>query len=79
MQQAGVAGYDVASWNGLAVPVRTGHPALDIGAFLAGMGILGVVIGVVESSMARLRLVRVPKLLVGATALAALAAVLVVR
>jgi formate hydrogenlyase subunit 4 len=64
---------------GLAVPVRTGHPALDIGAFLAGMGILGVVIGIVESCMARLRLARVPKLLVGATALAALAAVLVVR
>jgi len=25
---------------GLAVPVRTGHPLLDIGAFLAGMGVL---------------------------------------
>jgi formate hydrogenlyase subunit 4 len=64
---------------GLAVPIRTGHPLLDLGAFLAGMGVLGVVIGVVESSMARLRLLRVPKLLVGATALAMLAAVLVVR
>jgi formate hydrogenlyase subunit 4 len=38
---------------------------------------LAVLIGVVESSMARLQLVRVPKLLVGATALAVLALVLV--
>jgi formate hydrogenlyase subunit 4 len=43
------------------------------------MLILAVVIGVVESSMARLRLLRIPKLLVGATALAVLAVVLVLR
>lgn len=64
---------------GLAVPVRTGNVLLDGGAFLAGMGVLAVVIGVVESSMPRLRLVRVPKLVVGATALAVLAVVLVLR
>jgi formate hydrogenlyase subunit 4 len=61
------------------VPVRTGNPLLDLGAFLVGMLILAVVIGVVESSMARLRLLRIPKLLVGATALAVLAVVLVLR
>jgi formate hydrogenlyase subunit 4 len=43
------------------------------------MAVLGVALGIVESSMARLRLVRVPKLLVGATALALLAVVLVLR
>ena len=64
---------------GIAVPVRTGNPLLDLGAFLAGMLILAVVIGIVESSMARLRLLRIPKLLVGATALAVLAVVLVLR
>ncbi len=64
---------------GLAVPVRSGRPLLDAGAFLAGMLGLAVLIGILESSMARLRLVRVPKLLVGATALAVLAVVLVLR
>jgi len=64
---------------GLAVPLRSGHVLLDAGGFLGGILALGVVIGVVESSMARLRLVAVPKLLVGATALAVLALVLVLR
>ena len=50
----------------LAVPVR-------IGALLA----LAVVVGVIESTMARLRLNRVPMLLAGATVLAALAVLLV--
>jgi formate hydrogenlyase subunit 4 len=64
---------------GLAVPVRSGHPLLDAFASLGGMMLLAVIVGIVESSMARLRLVRVPKLLVGATALALLAVVLVLR
>ena len=62
---------------GLAVPLRSGHPLCQAGAFLGGMLLLGVVIGIVESSMARLRLTRVPKLLAGATALAVLALILV--
>jgi formate hydrogenlyase subunit 4 len=37
---------------------------------------LGVTVGVVESTMARLRLLRVPQLLVGASALAILAFIL---
>jgi formate hydrogenlyase subunit 4 len=64
---------------GLSVPVRSGKPLLDALAFVGGMAALAVVIGVVESTMARLRLVLVPKLLVGATALAVLAVVLVLR
>ena len=64
---------------GLAVPVRTGDLFLDVASFLGGMFLLAVVIGVVESSMARLQLLRVPKLLVGATALAVVAVVLVLR
>lgn len=57
----------------LAVPVRTGNPWADMAAALLGMAVLGVVVGTVESSMARLRLLRVPQLLVGAGALSALA------
>jgi len=64
---------------GLVVPVRTGNAWLDLAAALAGMFGVAVAVGVVESSMARLRLLRVPQLLVGAGALAALALVLSLR
>jgi formate hydrogenlyase subunit 4 len=40
---------------------------------------LAVAIGVVESVMARLRLVRIPQLLVGATILSAFAMMLILR
>jgi formate hydrogenlyase subunit 4 len=61
------------------LPVRSGHPLVDGAAFLGGVVLVGVAIGTAESSMARLRLRRVPKLLVGATAMAVLALVLVLR
>jgi len=64
---------------GIAVPVRTGSPWVDGGAFLAGMAVLAIAIGIVESTMARLRLVRVPQLLVSAGGLAAIALVLTFR
>lgn len=62
---------------GLLVPVHTGSLLIDAAAFLAGMAALGVLTGIVESSMARLRLTSVPQLLIGAGALSALALVLV--
>ncbi|MEK7865691.1 MAG: hydrogenase, partial [Planctomycetota bacterium] len=46
---------------------------------LVAMGLLGVTIGAIESSMARLRLYRVPQFLVGAGAMSALAFVLVMK
>jgi formate hydrogenlyase subunit 4 len=45
----------------------------------AGLGVVAVAVGVVESVMARLRLVRVPQLLVGAAALALVATILQLR
>jgi formate hydrogenlyase subunit 4 len=63
----------------IALPFRTGDPWIDGAVSLAGMALLALLIGVVESSMARLRLTRVPQLLVGAATLAALALVLVLR
>jgi formate hydrogenlyase subunit 4 len=45
----------------------------------AGLGVVAVAVGVVESVMARLRLVRVPQLLVGAAALALFATILQLR
>jgi formate hydrogenlyase subunit 4 len=64
---------------GVIVPVRTGDPLADGAAFLGGMAAVAVGIGVVESTMARLRMMNVPKLLLGATALAVLALILVGR
>ncbi|MBI4616365.1 MAG: NADH-quinone oxidoreductase subunit H [Planctomycetes bacterium] len=64
---------------GLAVPVRSGNILADSAAAAAGMLAVAVLVGVVESTLARLRLVRVPQLLVGAGVLSALALVLVLR
>jgi formate hydrogenlyase subunit 4 len=58
---------------GLVVPVRSGRLPVDAAAFGSGMLALAAVVGLVESVMARLRLVRVPQLLTGAAALALLA------
>jgi formate hydrogenlyase subunit 4 len=55
---------------------QTGAVILDSVLALAAMAALAVLVGVVESCMARLRLLLVPQLLVGAAALAALALVL---
>jgi len=63
----------------LALPFVTGNPLLDWVVFIASMLLLAVVIGVVESVMARLRLVRIPQLLVAATILAAFSTLLVIR
>lgn len=62
---------------GVLVPLHTGHAWLDAVAVVAGIFVVAVGVGVVESSMARLRLVRVPQLLVGAGVMAALAVLLV--
>jgi formate hydrogenlyase subunit 4 len=64
---------------GLLVPVRSGWWAADLLCGLAGLAVLAVVVGVIESTMARLRLVRVPQFLVAASVLSILALVLVLR
>jgi len=63
----------------IAVPIRTGNNVLDIAAAVVAILCLAVLVGVIESSMARLRLVRVPRLLVGAVVLSGLAFVLLLR
>jgi formate hydrogenlyase subunit 4 len=57
----------------------TGSPVLSEVLFLAGLLLFAVGVGVVESVMARLRMIRVPQLLVGASVLSAFALVLLVR
>ena len=63
----------------IAIPFSSGNSYLDWGIFMASMLVLAMAIGAVESAMARLRLIRVPQLLVAATILTAFSLILVVR
>jgi formate hydrogenlyase subunit 4 len=63
----------------VAFPIATGNSFVDWGIFIAAMLGLSVIIGIVESVMARLRLLRIPQLLVGATILSAFSMLLVLR
>jgi formate hydrogenlyase subunit 4 len=65
--------------TGVAAPLGGLGPWLAWPAFLAVMLLGAVVIGVVESIMARLRLLQIPSLLVAACLMAAFGAVLLVR
>jgi len=64
---------------GLVLPVRTGHWMGDAVLFLVGMLAVAVLIGVIESIVARLRLTRIPQVLIGTTLLSVFALVLVLR
>jgi formate hydrogenlyase subunit 4 len=64
---------------GLLLPVRSEQWWVNWAAGLAGLAALGVVTGVIESTIARFRLVRVPQFLVAACVLSVLALVLVLR
>jgi formate hydrogenlyase subunit 4 len=61
---------------GLVVPVRDAW-WLSLPATLFGMAVLGAVIGMIESAMARYRLVKVPQFIVGAATLSAVAFVMI--
>jgi formate hydrogenlyase subunit 4 len=63
----------------MALPVRSAQPAVNLAAGLGGLLVLAVIVGVIESSMARLRLLRVPQLLVTAGVLAFLAVLVAMR
>jgi formate hydrogenlyase subunit 4 len=62
----------------VALPA-TGNLGADVAVLLGGVALVAVVIGVVESTMARLRLVHVPQLLVGVMLLSAFGLVLYTR
>lgn len=63
----------------IVVPVHSGNIALDVSAAILSMFLLSVLVGVIESTMARLRLLYVPQLLIGAATLSTLALALVLR
>lgn len=54
----------------MILPVKTGHFIADLGIYAAGVAAIAVLVGVIESIMARLRLNRVRNLLLMAFALA---------
>jgi formate hydrogenlyase subunit 4 len=62
---------------GILVPVRSGWWTLDLACGLASLAGLAVLVGVIESCMARLRLLRIPQFLVAASVLSILAVMLV--
>jgi formate hydrogenlyase subunit 4 len=55
------------------------HPLAGAGLLAGGLLVVAIAVGVVESAMARLRLLQVPQLLLGACALSALGLVLILR
>jgi formate hydrogenlyase subunit 4 len=63
----------------LAFPLATGSPWLDWPIFVGGMLVVAAAIGVVESTMARLRLTHVPVLLFAACLLPTFGILLLVR
>jgi formate hydrogenlyase subunit 4 len=64
---------------GLLLPGSTGNVLFDTLLFAGGMLLLAVAVGVVESVMARLRLPRVPQMLVGTSLLSFFALILLLR
>jgi formate hydrogenlyase subunit 4 len=65
--------------TGILIPVRSGVLWFDSAVAVAGLFGLAILTGLIESSMARLRLVRAPQILIGASVMSALGLVLVSR
>ena len=63
----------------IAWPVAHLEPAARLGALAASLVLVGIIIGVVEASMARLKLPKVPLYIAGGAALSALGLVLLLR
>ena len=62
---------------GILVPLRGGSMLLNGLALLLGMAVLAIAIGMIESAMARYRLLHVPQFIVGAATLSAVAFILI--
>ncbi len=65
--------------TGIWLPLRTGRPLFDLAGGLAGIFAVAVLIGIIESCMARLRLIRVPQMLVVAFVFSFVAVLWVLR
>jgi formate hydrogenlyase subunit 4 len=63
----------------IVLPVSTGNMFLDSGFFIGFMVAIAVAVGLVESGMARLRMIRIPQLLVGTALLSFFSFILLLR
>jgi formate hydrogenlyase subunit 4 len=63
----------------VTVPAMEFSYALRLGVLVAGLFVVGVGIGIVESAMARLRLPKVPLYIAGGSALSAFALILLLQ
>lgn len=63
----------------LVLPASTGNIFFDTGLFIAFTMLLAIFIGLVESAMARLRMIRIPQLLVGTALLSFFSFILLLR
>jgi len=64
--------------SGIAIPFRTGSPYMDFILGIGGIFLTAVIIGIIESTMARLRLLRLPQMMIAAAALSLTAFVWVI-
>lgn len=64
---------------GLVLPISLGNQVLDAMVFCLAMLVLAVLIGAVESIMARLQLLKIPQLLIGTSLLAFFSMILLLR
>ena len=63
----------------ILMPYNSGRRYLDVIEGIAAMLVFAIIVGIIESTMARLRLLRVPQLLVAACALSTIALLLIMR
>jgi formate hydrogenlyase subunit 4 len=68
-----------ALFTDIVLPVSTGNIGIDTVIFIGFMIGLAICIGLVESAMARLRMIRVPQLLVGTSLLSFFSFILLLR
>jgi len=65
--------------TGIAIPLRTGLPLTDMAVNIIGILAVAVLVGIIESGMARLRLLHVPQMLVTALSVTVAALLWILR
>lgn len=65
--------------SGIAIPFRTGSAFSDLGIGVAGIFLTAVIVGIIESTMARLRLLHIPQMLIAAMAISLTAFIWVLK
>nr|CBX27627.1 hypothetical protein N47_H24490 [uncultured Desulfobacterium sp.] len=64
---------------GIAIPLRTGLPLMDMIISITGILVIAMLVGIIESCMARLKLLHVPQMLVVALSVTVAALLWIMR